>query len=147
MRVSNPAPRRDADVCETRWSVLGIVPCESRRRACGIPVTSAIDQYIDEIWLEKGLSDNTLSAYRRDLQALAADVGKDLLEVSEPDLLQVLAKRYRSGYNASSSARWLSCIKGFYRHNLARGRIVRDPATHIEHPKLGRRLPDSLVRS
>ncbi len=107
-------------------------------------MNDAIDQYIDEIWLEKGLSDNTLSAYRRDLRALATEVGKDLLEVSEPDLLGALAKRYRGGYRTSSSARWLSCVKGFYRHSLARGRIARDPATHIEHPKLGQRLPGAL---
>ncbi len=107
-------------------------------------MNSRIDQYIDEVWLLKGLSDNTLAAYRRDLQALASDVGKDLLEVSETDLLNVLAKRYRGGYRAASSARWLSCVKGFYRHSLAHGRIAKDPAAHIEHPVLGRHLPGSL---
>ena len=107
----------------------------------------AIDQYIDEVWLQKGLSDNTLAAYRRDLRALAEDVDKDLLQVSEPDLLNVLAKRFDRGYRTTSSARWLSCIKGFYRHSLARGRIARDPAAHIEHPALGRPLPGSLSES
>ena len=103
-----------------------------------------IDQYIDEIWLEKGLSVNTLAAYRRDLQALAEDAGKDLFQVSEADLLQVLAKRYGRGLQARSSARWLSCIKGFYRHSLARGRIAADPAAHVEHPRLGKPLPGTL---
>ena len=103
-----------------------------------------IDQYIDEIWLEKGLSVNTLAAYRRDLQALAEDAGKDLFQVSEADLLQVLAKRYGRGLQARSSARWLSCIKGFYRHSLARGRIEADPAAHVEHPRLGKPLPGAL---
>ena len=103
-----------------------------------------IDQYIDEIWLEKGLSVNTLAAYRRDLQALAEDAGKDLFQVSEADLLQVLAKRYGRGLQARSSARWLSCIKGFYRHSLARGRIEADPAAHVEHPRLGKPLPGTL---
>ena len=103
-----------------------------------------IDQYIDEIWLEKGLSVNTLAAYRRDLQALAEDAGKDLFQVSEADLLQVLAKRYGRGLQARSSARWLSCIKGFYRHSLARGRIAADPAAHVEHPRLGKPLPGAL---
>ena len=107
----------------------------------------AIDQYLDEVWLEKGLSGNTLTAYRRDLQALSKDVGKDLLQVSEPDLLNVLARRYDRGYRSTSSARWLSCIKGFYRHSLARGRIARDPAAHIDHPVLGRPLPGTLTES
>ena len=107
----------------------------------------AIDQYIDEVWLEKGLSDNTLAAYRRDLRALAEDLDQDLFQVSEPDLLNVLAKRFDRGYRTTSSARWLSCIKGFYRHSLARGRIARDPAAHIEHPALGRPLPRSMSES
>ena len=106
-----------------------------------------IDQYIDEIWLEKGLSVNTLAAYRRDLQALAEDAGKDLFQVSEADLLQVLAKRYGRGLQARSSARWLSCIKGFYRHSLARGRIAADPAAHVEHPRLGKPLPGAIPNS
>ena len=55
-----------------------------------------------------------------------------------------MASRYDQGYRASSSARWLSCIKGFYRHNLEIGRIPTDPAAHLEHPKLGRPLPSSL---
>ena len=109
--------------------------------------TAAVDRYLDEVWLEKGLSDNTLAAYRRDLQSLARDLGKDLYQVTEPDLLSVLARRYEGGYRASSSARWLSCIKGFYRHSVARGRIARDPAAHIEHPVRGRPLPGTLSES
>ena len=103
-----------------------------------------MDQYIDEVWLEKGLSDNTLAAYRRDLKSLARSVGKDLLEVTQPDLLNVLARRHEAGYRTSSSARWLSCVKGFYRHSVARGRMSKDPAAHIEHPALGRPLPGSM---
>ena len=103
-----------------------------------------VDQYIDELWLEKGLSANTLAAYRRDLRSLAEDVGKDLFQVSEADLLQVLAKRYDRGLEARSSARWLSCVKGFYRHSLARGRVKTDPAAHVAHPNLGKPLPGFL---
>ena len=108
---------------------------------------AAIDQYIDEVWLEKGLSENTLAAYRRDLQSLTRDVGKNLFQVTEPDLLNVLARRYDRGYRTTSSARWLSCIKGFYRHSAARGRITRDPSAQIEHPALGRPLPGTLSES
>lgn len=105
---------------------------------------AAIDTYIDEVWLEKGLSENTLAAYRRDLLSLVRDVDKDLFQVTEPDLLNVLARRYDAGYRPTSSARWLSCVKGFYRHSVARGRMARDPAARIEHPALGRPLPGSL---
>ena len=104
----------------------------------------AIEQYLEETWLEKGLSENTLAAYRRDLCALESALGKSLADASQADLMQVLAQRYDQGYRVASSARWLSCVKGFYRHSLEKGRVSVDPAAHLEHPKLGRPLPDSL---
>jgi len=104
----------------------------------------AIEQYLEETWLEKGLSENTLAAYRRDLCTLQAALGKSLVDASQADLMQVLAQRYEQGYRIASSARWLSCVKGFYRHCLEKGRVSADPAAHLEHPKLGRPLPDSL---
>ena len=108
------------------------------------PAGPAIDQYLEETWLEKGLSENTLAAYRRDLGNLAASLGKSLLDASSVDLMEVLARRYDQGYRVTSSARWLSCVKGFYRHSLEKGRVSVDPAAHLEHPKLGRPLPDAL---
>ncbi len=104
----------------------------------------AIEQYLEETWLEKGLSENTLAAYRRDLCALESALGKNLADASQADLMQVLAQRYDQGYRVASSARWLSCVKGFYRHSLEKGRVSVDPAAHLEPPKLGRPLPDSL---
>ncbi len=107
-------------------------------------MTPEIDRYLEETWLEKGLSENTLAAYRHDLLSLEASLGKSPFDASEADLLRVLAERYDQGYRATSSARWLSCIKGFYRHSFERGRIEADPAAHLDHPKLGRALPASL---
>ncbi|MYF50714.1 MAG: tyrosine-type recombinase/integrase, partial [Gammaproteobacteria bacterium] len=107
-------------------------------------MSAAIDEYLEEIWLAKGLSENTLAAYRRDLAALESNLGKALLDATAADLMAVMASRYDQGYRATSSARWLSCIKGFYRHSLGKGRIGTDPAVHLEYPKLGRPLPSSL---
>ncbi len=107
-------------------------------------MSAAIDEYLEEIWLAKGLSDNTLAAYRRDLAALESSLGKALPDATAADLMAAMASRYDQGYRAASSARWLSCIKGFYRNSLEKGRISADPAAHLEHPKLGRPLPSSL---
>ena len=90
------------------------------------------------------MSANTLAAYRRDLRALHADLNKPVLVATERDLLDVVAARYARGYKTRSSARWLSCIKGFYRHQVHTGRLSVDPAAHLEHPSLGRYLPASL---
>ena len=105
---------------------------------------SVIDQYLDEIWLERGLSENTLSAYRRDLQQLQRALDGPLLDASEEQLLTIVAERFVSGYKTRSSARWLSCVKGFYRHMIHKGRLASDPSAHLEQPKLGRQLPGSL---
>jgi integrase/recombinase XerD len=108
------------------------------------PQNPDIDQFLDEIWLEKGLSANTLAAYRRDLAYLAQHLQGPLLHATEQDLLAVIAARFEAGYQARSSARWLSCVKGFYRNALARGRISEDPSAHLQQPKLGRALPGAL---
>jgi integrase/recombinase XerD len=107
-------------------------------------MSHAVDQYIDEVWLERGLSDNTLQAYRRDLTQLETWADKDLLTLSEADLLGFIAQRYADGVKSRSAARWLSCIKGFYRHAVSRGRLTDDPSAHVAAPKVGRPLPGSL---
>lgn len=105
---------------------------------------TSIDRYIDEVWLERGLSENTLAAYRRDLYQLAGLLQHDPIDASQGDLLGCLAQRYKRGYATSSAARFISSIKGFYRHMLHNGRISVDPSAHLEHPKMGRQLPGSL---
>lgn len=105
---------------------------------------AAIDVYLDEVWLERGLSENTLAAYRRDLRQLAAAVPRPLLEVTAENLADCLARRFQAGYQTRSSARWLSCVKGFYRHQVHKGRLAVDPSGELELPKLGRSLPGSL---
>ncbi len=103
-----------------------------------------IDQYLDEVWLARGLSENTLAAYRRDLKKLNNFLPGPLLEASEAELLNCIAHQYRAGYKTRSAARFLSCIKGFYQHMLKQGQITVDPSAHLVHPKLGRGLPASL---
>ena len=106
-----------------------------------------IESYLDGIWLERGLSDHTLSAYRRDLSQLARWLKKPLLEATEADLQAAVAARFQSGYKIRSSARWLSSVKGFYRQMTKAGRLSNDPAAHLEHPKMGRNLPGTLSES
>ena len=105
---------------------------------------SLIDSYLDAIWLERGLSQNTLAAYRRDLRQLSGFLDTSLLSATEGDLQRALAARFQSGLKSRSSARWLSCIKGFYRHMSRIGQVDVDPAAHLTPPKLGRGLPGTL---
>ena len=103
-----------------------------------------IDEYLDGVWLERGLSPNTLAAYRRDLTQLHLALGKRLLDATEADLHGVVADRFETGYKARSAARFLSCVRGFYRQMVRSGRLQTDPAAHLAAPKLGRSLPGTL---
>jgi integrase/recombinase XerD len=107
-----------------------------------------VDRYLDALWMEKGLSENTLVSYRRDLTQfsnwLQSSYQVSLLEVADSHLLSYLGWRIEQGHSARSTARFLSCIRGFYRYQLREGVLDSDPSLDIDSPKLGRPLPKSI---
>ncbi len=107
-----------------------------------------IERFLDALWMEKGLSDNTLSSYRRDLRQfdewLSRSLGTSLLAASRADLEQYLGARLALGRSPRSTSRFLSCVRGFYRYLLREGRLQVDPTLDIDSPRLGRPLPKSL---
>lgn len=111
---------------------------------------TTIERFIDAIWMEQGLSEHTLAAYRSDLRHLARWLQFQglTLEVAERDLLMAfMAYLGEAGHQARSSARVLSAMRRFYRYLLREGVREDDPTALIDAPKLGRRLPDSLSES
>lgn len=109
---------------------------------------SEIDGFLDRLWSERGLSANTLAAYRSDLGALARWLernGTTLVDASRDQLLRYLASRAEAGARPRSTARQLSSIRRFYRHLVAEGRRSDDPSARIEMPRLGRPLPKTLT--
>jgi integrase/recombinase XerD len=107
-----------------------------------------IERYIDAMWMEKGLSDNTLSSYRRDLRQFNDWLVKNKLSsVTRADrssLQRYLGARLEQGQSPRSTARFMSCVRGFYHYLLREGRITVDPTLDVDSPKLGRPLPKSL---
>ncbi|TCO78555.1 site-specific tyrosine recombinase XerD [Chromatocurvus halotolerans] len=110
-----------------------------------------IERFVDAMWIEKGLSDNTLSAYRRDLRQfnefLGANCGRTIMQASRADLQRYLGSRLGEGGSQRSAARLMSCLRGFYRYQLRETRITVDPTLDVDSPKLGRPLPKSLSES
>ncbi len=108
-----------------------------------------LDEFCDALWLEDGLSRNTLESYRRDLRQLAVwlakEHGKTLLEALHEDLLLFLAYKVELRALASSTSRALSSIKRLYQYALRQGKIVSDPSLQIASPKMTRILPRSLT--
>ncbi len=109
-----------------------------------------IDTFLDILWIEHGLSENTLSAYRNDLLGLlrwlcgCGTGNKGLLAVERADLQKYINARFKAGMSERSAARLLSSLRRFYRYQIREGRIGSDPSALLESPKLGRCLPDSL---
>ena len=101
----------------------------------------ALDAFCDALWLEDGLAQNTIAAYRADLEQLAAFVGGDLLAADEARLFDFLAaKRGR----ASSAARRVSSLKRFYQYCVREGWLRADPTLKLDPPKRAPRFPKSL---
>jgi integrase/recombinase XerD len=107
-----------------------------------------IERYIDAMWMEKGLSGNTLSSYRIDLrqyqQWLAKEQQSSLLSGDRSQLQSYLGARLQQGQSPRSTARFMSCVRGFYHYQLREGRLTVDPTLDVDSPKLGRPLPKSL---
>jgi integrase/recombinase XerD len=106
-----------------------------------------IDRFIDSLWLERGLSANTLSAYRRDMNGLAGHLSKsriDLIDARAENLLSYLHALFKKNISARSVARCVSTMRRFYQYQLRENRIDVDPTAEIEAPRLGRSLPHTL---
>jgi integrase/recombinase XerD len=125
------------------------------------PNAALLDEFCDTVWLEDGLSKNTLEAYRRDLRLFAEWLqvqGRDsLLAATEPDLSAYFSSRYAQvargskagsgkpeGIKASTQARVHSSLKRFYQFALRAGRIVADPTGKLDAPKKSQRFPKTL---
>ena len=110
-----------------------------------------IDRFIDELWLEVGLSENTLQSYRNDLNQYAIwTESKDLaciLNASKDLVLEYLAYRFESGYKARSTARAISTLKRYYLYAFMHKLIFENPMTDIEMPKISKSLPKSLSQN
>ena len=112
--------------------------------------TDLLDEFSDSLWLEDGLSRNTLESYRRDLNKFAAWLeqqrGVLLLETTHADIQGFLAHLYtQQKAKATSTGRAISSLKRLFRYLLRQNKIATDPTLQIAPPKLPRSLPKSLT--
>ena len=128
------------------------MPAAARKPAASTAAVTAIDRqdierFLDALWMERGLSENTLAAYRHDLGGLAvwlASGGRPLLQARRQDLLDYLSQRVGEGARPRTTARLLSSLRRFYRYQIREGQLQQDPSVRIDTPRIGRPLPDSL---
>jgi integrase/recombinase XerD len=112
-------------------------------------MSDAIDAFIDALWLEEGLSRNTLAAYRRDLalyeQWLAAQRGLRLPATEEYDLQGYFAARAKG--KATSANRRLTVFKRYFRWALRERLITADPTLRLQSAKQPLRVPKTLTEA
>src|SRR5512139_1228216 len=129
-------------------AVKSSVLARSQRGGGAAPGPGAIDRFLDAVWMERGLSPNTLAAYRADLTALERWLDShdaDLTRANRGDLLSFMASRIEGGARPRSTARQLSSFRRFYRYLVREGALREDPTAQIAMPKVGRSLPRSLT--
>jgi integrase/recombinase XerD len=114
-----------------------------------------LENFIEAMWLEKGLSENTLSAYRSDLTKFALflaqqnelDQSLQLIDFNQDVLNQYLAKRYDSGLSGRSTSRFLSSLRSLCQYMLRQKIRSDDPVSLLQNPKLPQLLPKTLTES
>lgn len=111
--------------------------------------TDLLDEFCDALWLEDGLSRNTLDSYRRDLDKfgnwLHANNNTSLLQTTHADIQHYLGHLLLAQKaKASSTGRNISSLKRLFRYLLRQQKIEIDPTLQIDTPKLPRNLPKSL---
>jgi len=107
-----------------------------------------IDHFLDALWMERGLSENTLAAYRSDLYSFADWLALSARAIEQTQPADVLA--YLSSLSSRStrtSSRKLSTLRRIFQYLVREGRIDHDPTAQIESLRIGRPLPKSLTES
>lgn len=107
-----------------------------------------IDLFLNEYWIEKGLSENTVQSYRLDLTALCDWLDKNGLSLETLDAVDLqgfLGERLEKGYKATSTARMLSAMRKLFQYLYREKYRVDDPSAVLSSPKLPSRLPKYLT--
>ncbi len=121
--------------------------------AVKVELPEIIEQFIDVIWMERGLSENTLSAYRTDLKNFVSWLSQlsnkrlsdDLINAHRDTIVKYLSDLEDREISARSRARLLSSLRRFYAYLLREKKIEIDPVALIDSPKLGRSLPKTIT--
>lgn len=110
-------------------------------------MSNLIQSFIDYLDVERGLAENTLESYSRDLRHYSEFLARDkrpLEKASQATIMAYLMSLQKDGRSASTIARRLAALKSFYQYLLRESRIDHDPTENLESPKQRKRLPQVL---
>jgi|TARA_Y100000996_G_scaffold224305_1_gene176466 integrase/recombinase XerD len=107
-----------------------------------------VETFIDSLWLEKNLSQNTLDSYKNDLNKFRLFVEKNEKSVLRADhllILSYLSYLLDKGFSSKTISRNISSLKGFYKYLISTNQVSSNPTTNIDAPKSGFFLPTTLT--
>lgn len=104
-----------------------------------------LSEYLEFLEVEKGLSENTLEAYRRDITELFDFCTKELSEISRQDINSYILKLREENYTSTSVTRKIASFRGFFKWACANEILFKNPTTTLELPKNPKRLPKVLT--
>jgi integrase/recombinase XerD len=107
-----------------------------------------IDSFLDALWMERGLSNNTLSAYRSDLYQFSLWIQQQQIELIKVEAKEILAYlALPENKSARTVARRLSSLRRLYEYLLREDQVKQNPVSNVDAPRLGRSLPKTLTES
>jgi integrase/recombinase XerD len=116
------------------------------QRGAQVPAEDGqIERFLDHLWVEFGLSENTITAYRADIKTVQSFLGTRntaLADACDADLLTYMSENVAT--SPRSLARRLSSLRRFFRYLVREGLIAKDPTVRLSAPRIGRKLPRSL---
>ena len=111
-----------------------------------------VDDYLQVLWLEKGLSDNTVAAYRRDITGFfeftdAESQGVNAVDIEPNHVQAFLHHRHALGLSHRSTARAMSALRSFFVYLITQGKRDTNPLTQLHNPKVAVPLPKTLTEA
>lgn len=111
-------------------------------------MSTIVDAFLDNLWLEHGLSQNTISSYRTDLKFLQNYFSKaDLVSLDFEQLYAFISYRSKNGYSSRSNARMISTLRKFYAWLVRSGQTENNPTAKLTMPKLAKSLPKDMTEA
>lgn len=111
-------------------------------------MSDLVDTFLDNIWLEDGLSKNTISSYRTDLNFLQKYFSNiELSSINFEQLYNFISYRSQNNYSSRSNARMISTLRKFYAWLVRSNYILENPAIKLQMPKLQKSLPKDMSES
>jgi len=107
--------------------------------------TDLIKKFLEAKYAEEGLSENSISAYSRDLKKISNKLNKPFLRITQPEIEKYFSYLQRLGFSSTTRARHLSSIKQFYKYLVEQGYLNCDPSSQLSGPRKPKPLPKTLT--